>query len=40
MSITEQCAPKMIFFNEKNIYRKTIFDLKVDFESQTFAIFG
>ena len=28
----------MMFFNE-NFFRKTIFDLKVDFESQNFAIF-
>ena len=39
MSITKQCALKMIFLNEKNRKIWTIFDLKIDFESQNFAIF-
>ena len=39
MSITKQCALKMIFLNEKNRKIWTIFDLKIDFESKNFAIF-
>ena len=37
----KKCATKLIFSNEKKIIKiQIIFDVKIDFESQNFAIFN